>query len=107
MREREQTERGASQLVAAQMLHASREREGSCVDCRRGGVLQAAAAASRARARTARGVRPHAGLEYIHTITVTHLRQTQLHLHDTRLHIYTKHGYILTSNTIIHIHQTQ
>lgn len=44
------TERGASQPVAAQMLHAGGEREGCSLDRGRGGVLQAPAAARRARA---------------------------------------------------------
>lgn len=44
------TERGASQPVAAQMLHAGGEREGRRVDGGRGRVLQATPAARRARA---------------------------------------------------------
>ena len=53
------TERGASQPVAAQMLHAGGEREGRRVDRGRGGVLQAAPAAGRARAPAAHARRVH------------------------------------------------
>lgn len=54
-----QTERGPSQPIAAQMLHASGERKGRSVDRRRGGVLQASPSASCARAAAPRprGVR--------------------------------------------------
>lgn len=44
------TERGASQPLAAQVLHARGEREGRGVDGGRGGVLQAPPAARRAHA---------------------------------------------------------
>lgn len=62
------TERGASQPVAAQMLHARGEREGRRVDGGRGGVLQAPPAARRARAPAAHARRvllsSHADLFY-------------------------------------------
>lgn len=62
-----QTERGPSQPVAPQMLHEGREREGRCLDGRRGGVLQAAPATrcTRAAAADARTwVRPLPAVPY-------------------------------------------
>lgn len=81
------TERGASQPVAAQMLHAGGEREGRRVDGGRGRVLQATPAARRARAPAAAARRvlqhtsSHADLFYcyLHCITLHYTIQFTLY----------------------------
>lgn len=71
------TERCPPQPVSSQMLHASGECEGGCLDCGRGWVLQAKAAEGSTRAAAAdAGVRPPA--------------QTYSRIHEHFEHLYMK-----------------